>query len=100
VGNLVKDPHIDKTSNDKAVCNAIVATNNKDKAQFTEIVLWGTAAELFSEMAKKGSKVYIEGSLNTFKQGELNKTEVTVTDFVVLDRLEKRTALLIEDSIK
>jgi len=100
VGNLVKDPHIDKTSNDKSVCNAIIATNNKEKAQFTEIILWGTLADLFSEMGKKGSKVYIEGSLNSYKQGEIQKTEVIVMDFVMLDRINNKTALLIEDSIR
>lgn len=100
VGNLTRDTHTDKLPTGVFVCNATVATNNdKDKPQFTDIVLWNKSAELFSEMAKKGSRVYIEGHLNTYTDGSVQRTEVIVTEFVILDRLESITAKFIEDSI-
>jgi single stranded DNA-binding protein len=101
VGNLVKDPRLDRTPMGTSVCNATVATNHiKDKTQFTNIVVWNKGGELFAEMSKKGSRVYLEGYLNTHIEGETRNMEVVVLDFIVLDRISKATSSLIEDSIK
>jgi single-strand DNA-binding protein len=95
LGNLVRNPELNHTKDGSAVCNASVATNSRkvDKAQFTDIVLWNKSAELFAQLAEKGSRVYIEGQLNTISWIDKDnpeikklKTEIMVTDFVVLDK--------------
>jgi single-strand DNA-binding protein len=101
LGNLVRDPRLDKTAKEDFVCNATVATNDRnDKPQFTDVVIWGKLGELFAQMTKKGSKVYVEGAINTYTNGNITKTEIVVSDFVALDRIAETTAKCIEDSIK
>ena len=102
VGNLCRDPKTNQTKGGNYVCNATIATNTSldNKPQFTDVVLWNKAAELFPQLAVKGSRVYIEGYINTYTHGENQKTEVVVSDFIVLDRLEGKTSKFIEESIK
>jgi len=106
LGNLVRDATLNHTHDGSAVCNASVATNNRktDKPQFTDIVLWNKAAELFVQLTEKGSCVYIEGMINTLTWEDenypglkRNKSEVIVGDFVVLDR--KQIETITEDVI-
>ena len=102
VGNLVRDPKTNQTKKGDYVCNATIATNTfpNNKPQFTDIVLWNKSAELFPQLAIKGSRVYVEGYINTYTHEDNQKTEVVVSDFIVLDRLEKKTSKFIEDSMK
>lgn len=87
LGNLVREPRFAKTNNGDYVCNATVATNEKQsKTQFTDIVLWAKSAELFAKLAFKGSRVYVEGVINTYTfDDSKQKTEVVVSKFIVLD---------------
>jgi len=102
VGNLVRDPKTNQTKKGDYVCNATIATNTSptNKPQFTDIVLWNKSAELFPQLAIKGSRVYVEGYINTYTHEDNQKTEVVVSDFIVLDRLEEKTSKFIEDSMK
>ncbi len=77
VGNLGKDPETRSTATGVAVTNITVATSSKskDKAtgeekEYTEwhkVVFWNRLAEIAGQYLKKGSQVYIEGSLRTRK---------------------------------
>ena len=77
VGNLGKDPESRFLPDGKAVCNFSVATTDKwkDKAsgeakestEWHRITAFGRLAEICGEYLKKGSSVYIEGSLKTRK---------------------------------
>lgn len=77
VGNLGNDPEIKYTPDGKAVANITVATseswkdkNTGEKVEKTEwhrISAFGRLAEIMGEYLKKGSKVYIEGRIETRK---------------------------------
>ncbi len=74
VGNLGQDPELRYTPSGAAVTNFSIATNEvwKDKegnqqerTEWHRVVLWTRLAEVAGEYLKKGSKVYIEGRLQT-----------------------------------
>ena len=77
VGNLGKDPEVRYTASGEAICNITVATSDtwKDKAtgekkeatEWHRISFFGKLAEIAGQYLKKGSQVYIEGSLRTRK---------------------------------
>ncbi len=78
IGNLCGDPEIRFTQGGDAVANFSLATNEKwkdkagnqqEKAEFHRIVIWGRLAEVCGEYLTKGSKIYIEGKIQT-KQWE------------------------------
>jgi single-strand DNA-binding protein len=75
IGNLTKDPELKNLPAGTAVCNFGVATNEswidkatsekKTKVEYHNIVLFGKPAENVNKYTSKGSKVYIEGKLQT-----------------------------------
>ncbi len=77
VGNLGKDPEVRFMPNGGAVANITVATSEswkdkqtgekKEKTEWHRVVMFGKLAEIAGEYLKKGSKVYLEGSLQTRK---------------------------------
>ena len=77
VGNLGADPETRYTPGGEAVTNIRVATTDrwKDKAsgemkeqtEWHRIAFFGRLAEVAGEYLKKGSQVYVEGSLRTRK---------------------------------
>jgi single-strand DNA-binding protein len=77
VGNLGADPETRYTPGGDAITNIRVATTDKwkDKAsgemkeatEWHRIAFFGRLAEIAGEYLKKGSQVYVEGSLRTRK---------------------------------
>ena len=74
VGNLGQDPELRYTGSGTAVCNLRIATNESykdasgewvDRTEWHSVVAWARLAEICNEYLKKGSQVYIEGSLQT-----------------------------------
>jgi single-strand DNA-binding protein len=99
VGNLGKDPEVKYTPSGTAVAKFSLATNEgyKDKAgqwqertEWHNIVAWQRLAEIVGEYVKKGSKVYIEGRLQTSSWDDKEtgqkkyKTEIVANDLVLL----------------
>jgi len=99
VGNLGKDPEIKYTQNGIPVAKFSLATNERfkdksgewqDRTEWHYIVAWQRLAEIVGEYVKKGSKVYIEGSLRTSswedkQSGEKKyRTEIIAQDLVLL----------------
>src|SRR5262245_63767533 len=84
VGNLGADPETRYTPGGDAVTNIRVATTDKwkDKAsgemkeqtEWHRISFWGRLAEVAGEYLKKGSQVYVEGSLRTRKYDKDGQT--------------------------
>ena len=84
VGNLGADPETRYTPSGDAVTSIRVATTDKwkDKAsgemkeqtEWHRISFWGRLAEVAGEYLKKGSQVYIEGSLRTRKYEKEGQT--------------------------
>jgi len=100
VANLGKDPEAKFMPNGNAVTNITVATSEswKDKqtgqqqerTEWHRVVFFNKLAEIASEYLKKGSKVYIEGSLRTRKwQGQDGQdrytTEIVASEMQMLD---------------
>lgn len=100
VGNLGQDPDMRYTPTGAAVCSISVATTeswNKDgqkqeKTEWHRIIIWNKRAEVCAKYLAKGSKVYIEGKLQTrsFDKDGIKKyiTEIVATDVQFLSRNE------------
>ena len=90
IGNLGKDPEVRYTASGEAMCNITVATseNWKDKAtgekkELTEwhrISFFGKLAEICGQYLKKGSQVYVEGSIRTRKWTDKDGQERYTTE--------------------
>ena len=99
IGNLGRDPETRYAQGGTPVTNFSVATteswrdrNSGDQQERTEwhnIVCFARLAEIAGEYLKKGSKVYIEGSLRTSsweQEGQKRyRTEVIARDMQMLD---------------
>ena len=94
VGNLGQDPEIKYTAGGAAVTTLSIATSDswKDKdsgmdqerTEWHRVVLWRRLAEVAGEYLKKGSKVYIEGQLQTRKWEQDGQTRYT-TEIIAKD---------------
>ena len=90
VGNLGADPEVRYLPSGDAVANIRVATTDKwkDKAsgeskeqtEWHRISFFGRLAEIAGEYLKKGSQVYVEGSLRTRKWTDKEGVEKYSTD--------------------
>lgn len=77
IGNLGKDPEIKQMQNGSTLANFSVATSEswKDKTtgemkevtEWHRVTMFGRLADIAGQYLRKGSKVYIEGSLTTRK---------------------------------
>lgn len=77
VGNIGKDPELKYTASGEAIANLTIATSEswKDKAtgekkestEWHKVSFFGKLAEICGQYLKKGSQVYIEGSIKTRK---------------------------------
>lgn len=99
VGNLGKDPEVKYTPSGVPVAKFSLATNERykdksgewqDRTEWHNIVAWQRLAEIVGEYVKKGSKIYIEGRLQTSswedkQSGEKKyRTEIVASDLVLL----------------
>jgi len=79
IGNLGQDPEVKYMPNGNAVANVTIATSESwkdkntgeqvDKTEWHRVVFFRRLAEIVGEYLKKGSKVYIEGKLQTDSRG-------------------------------
>jgi len=93
IGNVCKEVEVKFMPNGSAVANLTLATNEKwrdkntgeqkEKAEFHRVVMFGKLAEIAGEYLKKGSKVYIEGALQTRKWQNKEGVDVYTTEIVV-----------------
>ena len=100
IGNLGQDPEVKYMPSGGAVTNVTVATSEswKDKAtgeqkentEWHRVVFFRRLAEIAGEYLKKGSKVYIEGKLQTRKWQDQSgndryTTEIVANEMQMLD---------------
>ena len=99
VGNLGADPEVRFTQSGQAVANMRIATNEvfndrdgnrQERTEWHRIVVWGRLAEICNQYLRKGSKIYIEGRLQTRNwEGQDGQkrytTEVVARDMQILD---------------
>jgi single-strand DNA-binding protein len=100
IGNIVRDPEMRTTGNGQNVTSFSIATNlvwkdqsgqKQEKVEFHNIVAWRRLAEISSQYLKKGSKVYIEGRLQTRSWDDPSgvkkyRTEIIAENMIMLDR--------------
>jgi len=77
IGNVGQDPELRYSTNGAAVLNITVATSEnwtnkssgekQEKTEWHRVVMFRKLAEIGGQYLKKGSKVYIEGKLQTRK---------------------------------
>ncbi|RCL37935.1 MAG: single-stranded DNA-binding protein [SAR86 cluster bacterium] len=100
IGNLGSDPEIKYTSSGSAVANLSIATSErwkdrntgeqKEQVEWHRVVLFSRLAEIAEQYLKKGSKVFVEGKLQTrdWEDAEGKKrytTEVIAREMTMLD---------------
>ena len=93
LGNLGKDPEVRFMPNGGGVANLTIATSEswkdkqtgeqKEKTEWHRVVMFGKLAEIAGEYLKKGSKVYIEGALQTRKWQNAQGQDQYTTEIVV-----------------
>lgn len=93
IGNLGQDVEVNQTAGGIAVANLSLATDEsyKDrqtgqmvpKTEWHRVVLFGKLAEIGGQYLKKGSKVYIEGKLQTRKWQNQDGVDQYSTEILV-----------------
>lgn len=92
IGNLGTDPEIRYAPSGTAVVTVNVATSAawrdkqsgemQDRTEWHRVVFFNRLAEIVNEYLKKGSKIYVEGSLRTRKWTDKNEIERYTTEIV------------------
>jgi len=100
VGNLGNDPEVRYANNGNAIANISVATSEswkdkntgdqQEKTEWHRVVMFNRLGEIAGEYLKKGSKVYIEGKLQTRKWQDQSgndryTTEIVANEMQMLD---------------
>jgi len=93
IGNLGQDPEIRYMPNGGAVANLTLATSEswkdkatgetKEKTEWHRISIFGNLAEIAGEYLKKGSKIYVEGKLQTRKWQDQSGADRYSTEIVL-----------------
>ena len=93
VGNLGTKPEVKNASNGNAICNLSVATSEswtdkstgqkQERTEWHRVSLFGKLAEIAGQYLDKGSKVYVEGKLQTRKWQDQNGQDRYTTEVVV-----------------
>lgn len=99
IGNLTRDPEMKQIPGGQVVASFGIATNftwkdqsgaQQSKTEFHNIVAWRRLAEICGQYLKKGSKIYVEGRLQTRDwEGEDGskryRTEIVIDNMIMLD---------------
>ncbi len=94
VGNLGADPRVSNTQSGTKIVNLSIATNEtwkdklsgerKERTEWHRVVIYNSQlAETAERYLRKGSKVYIEGQLQTRKWEDNNGQEKYTTEVVL-----------------
>ncbi len=91
LGNLGHDPELKHTSGGIAVTTLSLATNEvwkdndgnqQERTEWHRVVMWRKQAEIAREYLKKGSKVYVEGKLQTRSWEDKDGVKRYVTEII------------------
>src|SRR3989344_1580627 len=105
IGNVVRDPDIRTTPSGQNVASFSIATNlvwkdkegnRQKKAEFHNVVAWRRLGEIVGQYVKKGSKIYLEGRLETRSWDDQNgikrfRTEIIADNMIMLDKASGRS---------
>ncbi|MCL5261027.1 MAG: single-stranded DNA-binding protein [Gammaproteobacteria bacterium] len=92
IGNLGNDPEVRYTPNGNAVANISLATSEtwrdkqsgelQDRTEWHRVVFFNRLAEIVGEYLRKGSKIYVEGTLRTRRWTDKNSIERYTTEII------------------
>lgn len=101
IGNLGRDPEVRYTPSGLAVANVTIATSenwkdkqtgeNQERTEWHRVVFYQRLAEIAGEYLRKGSKIYVEGRLQTRKWQDKTtgqdrySTEIIANEMQMLD---------------
>ncbi|OIO47287.1 MAG: hypothetical protein AUJ28_01015 [Parcubacteria group bacterium CG1_02_37_51] len=99
IGRLTANPEVRTTPGGDSVVSFSVATNftwtnkegnKQEKAEFHNIVAWRKLAEIMAQYLKKGSRIYLDGRLQTRSWEDQNgikkyRTEIIADNMIMLD---------------
>jgi single-strand DNA-binding protein len=94
IGNLGRDPEIRRMQNGNPVCNLSIATSEswrdkqsgerREKTEWHRVVIFNEGlCKIAENYLKKGSKVYLEGALQTRKYQDQSGAERYTTEVVL-----------------
>lgn len=92
IGNLGRDPEVRYTSNGLPVATVTLATSevwkdkqsgeNQERTEWHRIVFFQRLAEIAGEYLRKGSKIFVEGRLQTRKWQDKNGQDRYTTEII------------------
>lgn len=92
IGRLGKDVELRHTQNNQPVASLSVGVseqwndksgNKQERTEWFSVVIWGKLAEVADKYLKKGSKVYLEGKMQTRKWTDNNGDDRYSTELVL-----------------
>ncbi len=93
IGNIGSDPEVKYTPNGVPVANFSLATSEswtdkgsgqrQERTEWHRLVLWRKLAEIAGQYLKKGSKIYVEGKLQTRSWDDQSGQKRSITEIVV-----------------
>lgn len=100
IGRLTRDPETKTIPSGQAVTTFSVATNfvwtdpngqKQERVEFHNVVAWRKLAEITGKFLKKGSRVYLDGRLQTRSWEDQTgqkkyRTEIVADNLIMLDR--------------
>ena len=100
LGNLGQDPELRSTQGGKQVCNLRIATSDswkdasgqrQERTEWHSVACWGATADACGKYLTKGSKVFVEGKLQTRKWTDKSgqdryQTEILASNVVFCER--------------
>lgn len=104
IGNVGNDPEVRQVGSTQVIQFSLATSESwkdkstgerKEKTEWHRCKAWGKQAEIIQQYVGKGSKLYVEGKLETSsyeKNGEKRySTEINVRDFQMLDSKGERS---------
>lgn len=95
IGNLGSDPEVRYTPTGSAITNITLATSDiwrdkqngemQERTEWHRVVFFNRLAEVAGQYLRKGSKIYMEGSLRTRKWVDKNNVERYTTEIIASD---------------
>jgi len=92
IGRLGQDPEKRVTPNGASVINISMATtenwkdqsgDKQEKTEWHKLVFWNKLADIVEQYCKKGSQIYVEGSLQTRAWENKDNVKMYTTEIVV-----------------
>lgn len=98
IGNIGKDPEVRYTATGSAIANITLATSeswkdkqtgeNVERTEWHRVVFYQRLAEIVGEYLRKGSKVYVEGRLQTRKWQDKTSGQDRYTTEIIAENMQ------------